>query len=137
MYILFRAVLLFIISCLSLAAWAEDEEPGPPKAIYYTIEEPFTINFMNQSEQRVRYLQIKVALMAHNQTTIDNASNNLPMLQDALRTLFAEQTYDSVDSTEARRQLQANTLRLANTILQQELGSDPLDEVYFTSFVLQ
>jgi len=96
-----------------------------------------TINFLNQSKQQVRYLQIKVTLMAHQQEAIDNASANLPMLQDALRTLFSEQGFNDVNSVEGRRTLQSTALSTINTILKNELASDPVEAVYFTSFILQ
>lgn len=137
MQILFRTLLIFTITISNMEAWAEEEVVETPKAVYYAIDEPFTINFLNQSQDRARYLQIKVSLMSHKQETINNASNNLPMLQDALRGLFSEQTFDDVNSTAARRQLQASALEVTNTILKEEIGSDPIDAIYFTSFVLQ
>ncbi|MDO7667346.1 MAG: flagellar basal body-associated FliL family protein, partial [Pseudomonadota bacterium] len=84
-----------------------------------------------------RYLQIKVTLMAHNQEIMDSAELNLPMLQDALRTLFSAQTSETVNSVEGRKRLQMASLETVKTILKEETGKDNLDAVYFTSFVLQ
>jgi flagellar FliL protein len=114
-----------------------EDEITPQKAIYYAFDEAFTINFLNQSKQQVRYLQIKVSLMAHQREAINNASANLPMLQDALRTLFSEQGFNDVNSVEGRRTLQSTALSTINTILKNELASDPVEAVYFTSFILQ
>ena len=133
--------LLFILVNLtffSSLSWAEDdEETAPPQAIYYAIPEPFTINFLNQSNKQARYLQIKVTLMAHDQAILDSAELNLPMLQDALRSLFSEQSFESVSSLEGRKALQNSSLETIKTILKEETGQDNLDAVYFTSFVLQ
>lgn len=115
---------------------AEDEAQAP-QALYYKIVEPFTINFLKQSEQEVRYLQIKVALMAHDQLILDSADMNLPMIQDSLRSLFSEQTMESVGSVEGRKKLQSDTLESINTILKAETGKGDLKAVYFTSFILQ
>jgi len=122
-----------------LPTWATDatDAPSLTKAIYFAIEEPFTINFLSQSNQKSRYLQIKVTLMAHDQEIINNAELNLPMLQDALRTLFSSQTSEAVSSVEGRRALQSASLDTVKIILKQETGKDNLDAVYFTSFVLQ
>ena len=117
-------------------SWAEDEAPAPT-AIYYQLPEAITINFLNQSKQKVRYLQIKVALMSRDQTIIDSATLNLPMLQDALRTLFSEQTMASVNSVEGRQALQATSLDTIKAILKEETGKNNLDGLYFTSFILQ
>lgn len=135
-------VLLFVfinLTFLSAPSWAGDdeEEAAPPQAIYYAIPEPFTINFLKQSGEQARYLQIKVTLMAHDQEIINSAELNLPMLQDSLRTLYSEQTYDAVKSIDGRKALQASSLSTIKAILKDETGKDNLDAVYFTSFILQ
>jgi flagellar FliL protein len=68
---------------------------------------------------------------------ITNAEENLPMIQDALRTLFSEQTLEAVNSVDGRKQLQASALESLQTLLKEETGNDDLEGVYFTSFVLQ
>ncbi len=126
------------LSFFSAPLWAgDDDEAAPPQAIYYAIPDPFTIDFLHQSKQKARYLQIKVSLMAHDQAVIDSAEQNLPMLQDALRTLFSEQTFETVNSIEGRKALQASALETVKTLLKEETGQDNLDAVYFTSFILQ
>ncbi len=137
MHAYFRIILIFIMAFVPFVNSSAEDEIAPQKASYYAFDEAFTINFLNQSKQQVRYLQIKVTLMAHQQEAIDNASANLPMLQDALRTLFSEQGFNDVNSVEGRRTLQSTALSTINTILKNELASDPVEAVYFTSFILQ
>jgi flagellar FliL protein len=135
-----KGLLFFLInlSLLSTPLWAEDDkEAAPPQAIYYAIPDPFTIDFLHQSKQKARYLQIKVSLMAHDQAIIDSAELNLPMLQDALRTLFSDQTFETVNSIEGRKALQISALETVKALLKEETGQDNLDAVYFTSFILQ
>lgn len=127
---------LIILSFLPALAWAEDDA-APAQAVYYQIAEPFTINFLNQSKQKARYLQIKVSLMAYDQAILDSAEANLPMLQDSLRSLFSEQSFESVSAVEGRNALQASSLNTIKSILKEETGQDNLDAVYFTSFILQ
>ena len=137
MHAYFRIILIFIMAFVPFVNSSAEDEIAAPTAVYFPFGEAFTINFLKQSKQQVRYLQIKVTLMAHQQEAINNASANLPMLQDALRSLFSEQSSDQVNSVEGRRALQSTALSTINTILKNELGSDPVEAVYFTSFVLQ
>ena len=132
-----HALLLLLLSLLTAPLWAADEEQAPPSAIYYAIPEPFTINFLSQSNQKVRFMQVKVTLMAHDQEMIDQAELNLPMLQDELRTLFSDQTIDTVSTVEGRKAIQASALETLKSILKEETGKDNLDAVCFTSFILQ
>jgi flagellar FliL protein len=131
-------IYLLSLSLLNLfpvnaAAAAEDDAANP----YYQIAEPFTINFVNQSEQKMRYLQIKVALKSHDPAVLESAKQNLPMIQDALRVLFTDQDYQTVSSVAGREQLQQQALEKIRQLLTEETGSDKLEQVYFTRFVLQ
>ncbi|WP_273150033.1 flagellar basal body-associated FliL family protein [Methylophaga thiooxydans] len=129
--------IFLIFSLIGALPLMAAESAVETSSIYYSIEEPFTINFLNQSQEKVRYLQIKVALMSHEPTVLDSAQHNLPMIQDALRTLFTEQGYDTVSTVAGREQLQQQALTKIRTLLQQETGSDGLEQIYFTSFILQ
>jgi len=133
----FRILLLFVLTSIATLSWAEDESSAASQAIYYAIEEPFTINFLNQSNKKARYLQIRVTLKSHDQASIDGAKQNLPMIQDALLDLFSEQSYEAVNSIEGRLTLQTDTLSTIKSLLQTETGFDTIDAVYFTSFILQ
>lgn len=128
-----------VLSLLSFtpAMAAEDKAANTGQAKYYPIEEPFTINFQNQSDNKVRYLQIKVALMSHQDSVINSAELNLPMIQDALRNLFTDQDYQTVSTVAGRQQLQLAALNLVQSLLKEETGRGGLDQVYFTSFILQ
>ena len=137
MYKSLTTLLLIWFSLFATPTWAADDEASVPQALYYKIVEPFTINFLQQSQQQARYLQIKVALKAEEQSILDSADMNLPMIQDSLRSLFSEQTMESISSVEGRRQLQASSLETINGILKAETGKGDVKAVYFTSFILQ
>lgn len=134
-------LLLFVfinLSFLAAPSWAGDDEDAPPApAIYFSFPDAFTINFLSQSNKKARYLQIKVSLMAHNPEIISSAELNLPMLEDALRTLFSDQSFKDVTNIKGRKALQTNALQTIKAILKEETGKNNLDAVYFTSFILQ
>ncbi len=132
-----KTLLLIVMVTYISPSWAEEEATESTPAIYYAIEEPFTINFLNQSKKQARYLQIKVTLKSTDQAAIDNAKLNLPMIQDALLDLFSDQSYDQVNSVEGRTELQQQTLDTIKTLLKEETDNDAIDAVYFTSFILQ
>lgn len=132
------SILLTLFIMLSLPLQAAESASGAegPKP-YFEIEEPFTINFLNQSQEKMRYLQISVALKSDDPAIINNAEMNLPMIQDALRVLFTDQDYQTVSTVTGREQLQQAALEKISQILERETGSDGLEEVYFTRFILQ
>jgi flagellar FliL protein len=129
-------VLALVLNFLSVAQAAESSASTGPNA-YFSIQEPFTINFLNQSQQKVRYLQIRVALKSDDPAIIQNAELNLPMIQDALRILFTDQNYETVSTVVGRERLQQQALEKVRQLLAEETGSDGLEQVYFTRFILQ
>ena len=57
---LLNALIITLLSFTSYVSYAGGGQPDQP--LYYVIEEPFTINFLRQSDEQARYLQVKVAL---------------------------------------------------------------------------
>ena len=130
-------IILLFFYALVTPTFADDDESEKTPSVYYKIKEPFTINFVNQSQKRARYLQIKVALMAKDQKALDNAVLNLPMIQDELRTLFSQQTYESLNTLQGREELDKKATEQVRNILEQETGNPEIEKVYFTSFIIQ
>lgn len=105
----------------------------PP--IYYSVSDPFSINFSDQSQDAVRYLQIKLKVMARDQQVIDAFKLHLPAIQHELLLLFYGQNYDEL--TLGTKALQKATLDKINDVLKTEKLPNKIDAVYFTSFLMQ
>ena len=134
---LLNALLIAWLSFISITSFAGGVSSSAAQSQYYVIEDPFTINFLRQSEQKARYLQIKVALQSKDPIIISNAESNLPMIQHTLRSLFAEQDMDTVTSLEGRGQLQQAAYERINAIFEEEISNSNLEAVYFTTFLWQ
>ncbi|HAO23951.1 MULTISPECIES: flagellar basal body-associated FliL family protein [unclassified Methylophaga] len=132
---LLQALMITLLSFTSFASYAAGDQSTKP--LYYVIEEPFTINFLRQSEEKARYLQIKVALKSNDPAILNSADSNLPMIQDSLRILFAEQNMNTVKSIEGRSRLQQEAYERIKAIFEEETGNSNLEAVYFTTFLWQ
>lgn len=136
---LLNTLLITLLSFISITSFsfAGGTSGSAAQSQYYVIEDPFTINFLRQSEQKARYLQIKVALQSKDPIILSNAESNLPMIQHTLRSLFAEQDMDTVTSLEGRSQLQQAAYEHINAIFEEEISNSNLEAVYFTTFLWQ
>lgn len=132
---LLNALIITLLSFTSYVSYAGGGQPKQP--LYYVIEEPFTINFLRQSNEQARYLQIKVALKSNDPAILSSADSNLPMIQDTLRILFAEQDMQTVKSLEGRGQLQDEAFERLKALFEEETGNSNLEAVYFTTFLWQ
>jgi len=132
---LLNALTVVLLSFTSFVSYVGGGQPN--QSLYYVIDEPFTINFLRQSDEQARYLQIKVALKSSDPAILTSAESNLPMIQDTLRILFAEQDMQTVKSLEGRSQLQDEAYERLKAIFEEETGNSNLEAVYFNTFLWQ
>lgn len=105
--------------------------------IYATVEKAFVVNFTDQSNDEVRYLQIKLKVMARDQAVIDAFTLNTPAIQHQLLMLFFDQNYDALNTAKGKSVLKEQSLSAINKILKEEQTEGELEAVYFTSLIMQ
>jgi flagellar protein FliL len=114
---------------------AHEGERGPAKAaMYYAIDPPLVVNFEDGSV--VRFLQITMEVMAHDQPAIDSVQKNIPLIRNNLLLLMSNRNYQSMMSREGKEKLRQEALAEVRAV-QKKAGSPDVDDVLFTSFVVQ
>ncbi len=115
----------------------EEEAVVKQTPIYATFEKAFVVNFADQSNDAVRYLQIKLDVMARDQAVIDAFTLHTPAIQHQLLLLFFGQKYDDLNTTEGKNTLRAQTLTTINEVLKAEQTEGELEAIFFTSLIMQ
>src|SRR6202795_5490 len=111
------------------------EEGGAGKtAVYYAIDPPLVVNFEDGSV--VRFLQITMEIMAHDQKAIDSVQKNIPLIRNNLLLLMSNRNYQSMMSREGKEKLRQEALTEVRAVQKKEGGPD-VDDLLFTSFVVQ
>jgi flagellar FliL protein len=110
------------------------EEGSGKTAVYYAIDPPLVVNFEDGSV--VRFLQISMEVMAHDQKTIDSVQKNIPLIRNNLLLLMSNRNYQSMMSREGKEKLRQEALTEINAVQKKE-GSPNVDDLLFTSFVVQ
>ena len=114
---------------------AHGEEGGAAKnTLYYAIDPPLVVNFEDGSV--VRFLQISMEVMAHDQKAIDSVQKNIPLIRNNLLLLMSNRNYQSMMSREGKDKLRAEALAEIRAVQKKE-GSPDVDDLLFTSFVVQ
>lgn len=103
--------------------------------LYLPLDPAFVVNF--RDDDSLRFLQVGITLMAHDQAAIDTAKAAEPVLRDAMVSLLSSQDYTVIGSAAGRQKLQAQALAAARKVVQARLGRPGIDALYFTSFVMQ
>ena len=109
-------------------------EGGAKASVYYAIDPPLVVNFEDGSV--VRFLQITMEIMAHDQKAIDSLQRNLPVIRNNLLLLMSNRNYQSLMSREGKEKLRGEALAEVQAVQKKQGGGD-VDDLLFTSFVVQ
>jgi flagellar protein FliL len=112
----------------------EGEGGGGKSAVYYAIDPPLVVNFEDGSV--VRFLQITMEIMAHDQKAIDSVQKNIPLIRNNLLLLMSNRNYQSLMSREGKDKLREEALAEIRDV-QKKQGGEDVDDLLFTSFVVQ
>ncbi|MEA3151256.1 MAG: flagellar protein FliL [Gammaproteobacteria bacterium] len=118
----------------AVASGAHGEEGGAKAAFYYAIDPPLVVNFEDGSV--VRFLQISMEVMAANQKAVDSVQRNVPLIRNNLLLLMSNRDYQSMMSREGKEKLRQEALTEIRAV-QKKQGGDDVDDLLFTSFVVQ
>ena len=116
------------------AAHGGGDGGGGKTALYYAIDPPMVVNFEDGSV--VRFLQITMEVMAHDQKAIDSVQKNMPLIRNNLLLLMSNRNYQSLMSREGKDKLREEALAEIRAV-QKKQGGEDIDDVLFTSFVVQ
>lgn len=103
--------------------------------LYLPLDPAFVVNF--RDDESMRYLQIGVTVMAHDQAALDTVKSADPVVRNALVMLFSSQTYAVLSDPAGKQKLQADALQAVRKIVAARTGKPGVDALYFTSFVMQ
>jgi flagellar FliL protein len=106
---------------------------GKP-SLYYAIDPPLVVNFEDGSA--VRFLQISMQIVAHDEKAIDSVQKNIPLIRNNLLMLMSNRNYQTMMSREGKDKFREEALAEVRAAQKKE-GSPDVDDVLFTSFVVQ
>ncbi len=119
---------------------AKESEEGEESSVlgeahYFSLDPPFIVNFTGKS--RARFLQVSIEGMTRDATVKENISKHFPQVRNNLVLLLSSKTYDELNSPEGKAALRKQVLKEVQKVLEAETGKEGIEDVYFTSFVMQ
>ena len=118
------------------AAMAEEGAVPPEPAIYIPLDPPMLGSFEDPAGG-TRYLQMSIQAMGRDQSMMDEVRTHAPAIRNAFLFLMSNYTYDDVSTSEGKEQLRQEMLAEAQAILKHNTGEPAIEEIYFTSLVVQ
>lgn len=122
--------------CPELPELTEEEiraELGPP--IYLALDPPMVVSFEDQ--EAIRFLQVTVEVMSRDEEAILAFTTHTPLIRNNLLMLMGGQTLADLTNTKGKEALRQAALTEVRSILKRNIGKPGIDDLYFTSFVVQ
>ncbi|MET0239774.1 MAG: flagellar basal body-associated FliL family protein [Sphingobium sp.] len=112
-------------------------KPGNPaafQATYYQIPTPFTSNMADSDA----FAQIAIAVSTYyDQRVITGIQTHELAIRSAILMMLAQEQEMDLATPAGKEKLQAKLVKIINGVLKDQTGYGGVDNVYFTSFVIQ
>lgn len=104
------------------------------QATYYPIEQPFTSNLRDSDG----FMQLGIGVATYyDERVIDHLKNNEMPVRSAVLMTLANQDGFVISTPEGKKELQKELKDAINQVLVSREGFGGIDDVYFTSFIIQ
>lgn len=113
---------------------AEEQEPLAP-ALYTALDPPFVVSF--EQEDGARYVQMTLQAMARSEETIAAVKQHAPAIRNSVLFLVSGFELEALTTQAGKEQLRKDLLVAANEILAKNGAEESIEELYFTSLVIQ
>jgi flagellar protein FliL len=113
---------------------AADEAIQP--AIYTPLDPPFVVSFTDVDGDS-RFLQLTLQAMARDEHTIDQVKQHSPAIRNAFLFLISGYKVEDLSTLEGKEKLRTHMLGAANEIMEKNTGHAGIEELFFTSLVIQ
>jgi flagellar protein FliL len=108
--------------------------PKSPQ-LYLPMDPPFVVNF--DAAAGVRFMQITLQVAARDPLIMDRVKEHTPAIRNGLVMLYSSQDPVALNTRAGKEALLKESLDEINRVLKEQTGSVGVENVYFTSFVMQ
>jgi flagellar protein FliL len=112
-----------------------EESATAGEAVYFSLDPPFIVNFTGKS--RARFLQVSIEGLTRDIKVKEDITKHFPQVRNNLVLLLSGQTYEELNTPEGKTALRKQVLKEVQKVLEAETGKEGVEDVYFTSFVMQ
>ncbi|MFC4656900.1 flagellar basal body-associated protein FliL [Rheinheimera marina] len=104
-------------------------------ALYVTMPRPFIFNVPGATKDRL--VQIKVQLLVRGSNNEETAKVHIPLIESTLLRTFSTSNAEQLITVDGKEELKKKALREVQDALTGVAGSQVVEEVLFTGFVMQ
>lgn len=110
-----------------------EKSKDPPQ--YLAFDPPLVVSFQDQAT--MRFLQVTVEVMGRNEETIAAVKTHMPVIRNNLLMMLGGRNMQQLTDRDSKEKLRQEALVEVQRILKENTGKPGVEDLYFTSFVVQ
>ena len=111
------------------------EEPLK-EPIYIALDPTFVVNYKD-ADSRNRFLKAELNIMTYEADVEETVSTHMPLIRGKLVSLFNKQVFEDLLHQEGKDAFRDAALSEIQGVIQTHLGKPGVEQIYFTTFVMQ
>ena len=120
---------------LSNTAMAEASSSDSSSGMYVGIPEPMIVNVL--SHDSIHFLQVTTEFKLKDPKMAEVVELHMAPIKHHLIMLLSEKKYFELHSIEGKRRLREEALRLVQEVLKEKTGDPTIENIFFTSLMVQ
>lgn len=89
------------------------------------------------SSGRTRYVSLDIDLMTHSKTSLKKIEAYAPLIKNNLIDLLSKQSFEEIITEEGKKNIRKQALTLLQALMTEQAGDPTIEQVLFTSFIVQ
>ena len=111
------------------------EEVAKGDPVYVDLKPPFTVNLA--PDDTVGFLQVSMQVLTFNADVAADMEKHKPLIRNNLVVLFGNQNSIDLRAPEGKEKLQKEALSVVQSVIDESGSGGEVDNVFFTTFVMQ
>jgi flagellar FliL protein len=132
-------VLLIFGTFTQILAGEEDGEDGSEPVVvqYHNLSPAFVTNFGAGSGTKLKFLKADISVRVTSTDAINEVMNHDALVRHEIVLLLSRQTEESLSTSTGQEEVRLEALAAVKAALKDETGGSQIDDLLFTSFVVQ
>ena len=129
-----------VVICLGLftQVFAEDAPVEKKEVVkYLSLTPSFVANFGASDGKKLKFVKADISVRASSSEAITEVMDNDALVRHQIVMLLSRQTDKKMSSSAGQEEIRLKALKLVQDALQEETGSPQIEDLLFTSFIVQ
>lgn len=131
--LLLSAALVLFTSILFAADGEIDDAKAPATMAYYELSPSIVVNVKG----RAKYIRCDVQLMTRDEAKLPAISLHAPALRHELILLLSDQQGTDIRTSKGKEKLRKMALKSLKGVMKAQVGDEMIDDLFFTTYLVQ